>query len=72
MIRRSCLIVILVMMSQVVFTQQKVGLVLSGGGALGFAHIGALQALEEAGIQPSVVAGTSMGALVGVLCAGGV
>lgn len=71
MIKRSCFIIILVMMSQVVFTQQKVGLVLSGGGALGFAHIGALQALEEAGIQPSVVAGTSMGALVGVLCADG-
>lgn len=54
-----------------VFAEQRVGLVLSGGGALGFAHIGAIQALEEAGFQPSVVSGTSMGSLVGVLYAYG-
>lgn len=53
------------------FAEQKVGLVLSGGGALGFAHIGAIQALEEAGYRPTVVSGTSMGALVGVLYAHG-
>ena len=53
------------------FAEQRVGLVLSGGGALGFAHIGAIQALEEAGFQPSVVSGTSMGSLVGVLYAHG-
>ncbi len=47
----------------------KVGLVLSGGGALGFAHIGAIQALEEQGIYPTVIAGSSMGAIVGVLYA---
>ena len=50
---------------------KKVGLVLSGGGALGFAHIGAIQALEENGIYPEVIAGSSMGALVGVLYADG-
>jgi NTE family protein len=45
----------------------NIGLVLSGGGARGFAHLGVLQALNEAGIFPDVVAGTSAGALVGVL-----
>ncbi len=49
----------------------KVGLALGGGGAKGFAHIGVLKALEEAGIHADVVAGTSVGALVGaVYCAG--
>ena len=38
---------------------QEFGLVLSGGGALGFAHIGAIKALEEYGIEPKYVAGTS-------------
>jgi NTE family protein len=45
----------------------KTGLVLSGGGARGFAHLGVLQALNEAGIFPDVVSGTSAGALAGVL-----
>ncbi|KGE72029.1 patatin-like phospholipase family protein [Spirochaeta lutea] len=49
----------------------KVGLALSGGAARGFAHIGVLKALDEAGIVPDVVAGTSAGSLVGALyCAG--
>lgn len=49
----------------------KVGVFLSGGGALGFAHIGMLQAMEEVGITPDYVAGASMGALVGSFyCAG--
>src|SRR5579862_8842888 len=43
----------------------KVGLVLEGGGALGLAHIGVLQWLEEHHIPISYVAGTSMGGLVG-------
>lgn len=43
------------------------GLVLSGGGARGFAHLGVLQALNEADIFPDIVSGTSAGALVGVL-----
>lgn len=45
----------------------KIGLVLSGGGAKGFAHIGALKVLEEAGIQPDFVGGTSMGSIIGGL-----
>ncbi|HQK70989.1 MAG: patatin-like phospholipase family protein [Bacteroidales bacterium] len=45
----------------------KTGLVLSGGGARGFAHVGVLKALNEAGIFPDAVAGTSAGAIAGVL-----
>ncbi len=51
--------------------QYKIGLVLSGGGARGFAHIGVIQALNEAGIYPDVISGTSAGAIVGVLYADG-
>jgi NTE family protein len=47
------------------------GLVLSGGGARGFAHLGVLKALNDAGIYPDVISGTSAGALVGVLYADG-
>jgi NTE family protein len=49
----------------------KVGLVLSGGGARGFAHLGVLQALNEEGIYPDVISGTSAGAIAGVLYADG-
>lgn len=45
--------------------KQTVGLVLSGGGAKGIAHIGVIKALEEKGIPVDYVAGTSMGAVVG-------
>ncbi|HET8753828.1 MAG TPA: patatin-like phospholipase family protein, partial [Salinimicrobium sp.] len=58
-----------------VSAQQKedptVGLVLSGGGAKGLAHIGALKIIEEAGIQIDYIGGTSMGAIVGGLYAAG-
>ena len=46
---------------------QKVGVVLSGGGASGMAHIGVLKALEENEIPIDFITGTSMGALVGGL-----
>jgi NTE family protein len=49
----------------------KVGVVLSGGGAKGLAHIGVLKVLEEAGIEVSYIGGTSMGAMVGGLYAAG-
>ena len=49
----------------------KTGLVLSGGGTRGFAHLGVLQALNEYGIFPDVISGTSAGALAGVLYADG-
>lgn len=45
----------------------KIGLVLSGGGAKGIAHIGILKAMEKAGLRPDYIAGTSMGAVVGAL-----
>jgi NTE family protein len=47
----------------------KVGLVLSGGGAKGFAHIGVLKVIEETGVKIDYIAGTSMGAVVGGLYA---
>lgn len=49
----------------------KVAVVLSGGGALGIAHIGVLQVLEELHVPVDIVAGTSMGAIVGGLYAAG-
>ena len=45
----------------------RTGIVLSGGGARGFAHLGVLQALNEADIFPDIVSGTSAGALAGAL-----
>ena len=50
---------------------QKVGLVLSGGGAKGCTHIGVIRALEENGIPIDYIAGTSMGAIVASLYAMG-
>ncbi len=48
-----------------------IGLVLGGGAARGFAHIGVIQALEEAGIRPDLVVGTSAGSVVAALYASG-
>ena len=53
------------------FSERKVGLALSGGAAKGLAHIGVLAALQRQGIQIDMIAGTSMGSLVGALYAGG-
>lgn len=47
------------------------GLVLGGGAAKGYAHIGALQVIEERGIKPDIIVGASMGALVGGFYAAG-
>jgi NTE family protein len=49
----------------------RVGLALGGGAARGFAHVGVIQVLEEAGIKPTLVAGTSAGSLVAALYASG-
>src|SRR2546429_4762877 len=49
----------------------KIGIALSGGAARGLAHIGVLKVLEQAGIPVDVIAGTSMGSVVGGLYAGG-
>lgn len=52
-------------------TYPVVAFVLGGGGLRGFAHVGALQALEEAGIKPMIVVGTSAGSVVGAAYASG-
>src|SRR3989339_1632789 len=49
----------------------KLGLTLSGGGVKGFAHAGALMAMEEFGLKPDVISGTSAGAIVGALYSSG-
>jgi NTE family protein len=49
----------------------KIGYALGGGGARGLSHIGVMKVLEEHGIYPDVIAGTSIGALVGALYASG-
>lgn len=51
---------------------KRIGLVLSGGGALGAAHVGVLEVLEGAGIKPFCIAGTSAGSAVGAAYCGGV
>jgi NTE family protein len=52
-------------------TPPKIGLALGGGAARGFAHVGVIQVLEEAGITPVLVTGTSAGSLVAALYASG-
>ena len=49
----------------------KVGLILSGGGAKGMAHVGVLKEIERAGVRVDYIGGTSMGAIVGGLYACG-
>ncbi len=49
----------------------KIGYALGGGGARGLAHVGVLKVLEEYGIYPDIIAGTSMGAVIGALYADG-
>ena len=51
--------------------EPKIGLVLSGGGAKGFAHIGVLKEIEKAGVKIDYIGGTSMGAIVGGFYAAG-
>ena len=74
--RKFALFVFLLFTYQASFSQDtikrpKIGLVLSGGGAKGFAHIGVLKVLEQAGIKVDYIGGTSMGAVVGGLYASG-
>ena len=73
-------IILLALCVNIVFSQEnqqevqddlKVGLVLSGGGAKGLAHIGVLKAIEEAGIRIDYIGGTSMGAIIGALYSSG-
>lgn len=52
-------------------TKNKIGCALGGGGARGLAHIGVLKVLEENGIRPDIIAGTSIGSIIGALYASG-
>ncbi|MGL5730466.1 MAG: patatin-like phospholipase family protein, partial [Bacteroidales bacterium] len=67
---RSRILTILICLSTLA-QAQRVGLVLSGGGAKGIAHIGLIKVLEENGIPIDYITGTSMGAIVGALYAMG-
>jgi len=49
----------------------KIGLALGGGGVRGFAHVPVLKALDDLGLKPSIIAGTSMGAIIGSMYASG-
>lgn len=73
--KKQPLLFLLLLSCLTLFSQEqnkpKVGLVLSGGGAKGFAHIGVLKVLEEAGLKIDYIGGTSMGAVVGGLYASG-
>ncbi|MGL5228382.1 MAG: patatin-like phospholipase family protein, partial [Bacteroidales bacterium] len=60
-------ILILLLSFSLYIYPQRVGLVLSGGGAKGIAHIGLIQVLEDNGIPIDYITGTSMGAIVGAL-----
>jgi NTE family protein len=48
-------------------TRPRVGLVLSGGGAHGIAHLGVIKVMEEAGLRPDIITGVSMGSIIGGL-----
>ena len=65
--RKFATFVLLLVMLPSVLCAQKVGLVMSGGGAKGLAHIGVIKQLEENNIPIDYVAGTSMGAIVAAL-----
>ena len=71
MLRPNLFIVIILLLCSLTSRAQGVGLVLSGGGASGFAHVGVLKALEEHNIPIDYISGTSAGALVGALYAVG-
>ncbi len=62
----------IIFISQFPPPMDQIGLVLSGGGARGAAHIGVLKAFEEYGVSITHVSGTSVGAIIGALYAGGV
>ena len=58
-------------MPEQIMKKYKLGLALGGGGARGFAHIGVLKLLDDCGLRPDIIVGTSAGALMGTLYADG-
>ena len=71
LIRRFASVIVAICLTSTLSARQQVGLVLSGGGAKGIAHIGVIQALEDNDIPIDYITGTSMGAIVGGLYAAG-
>src|SRR6187551_2821259 len=69
--RKCVLIGFVLLITNLVWSQPKIGLTLSGGGAKGLAHIGILEALDSAGLKIDYITGTSMGSVVGGLYAAG-
>ena len=70
-VNRSIFVLIFSLCVSIGVTAQKVGVVLSGGGAKGVAHVGLLKALEENNIPIDYIAGTSIGAIIGGMYASG-
>ena len=64
----SCLFLLLIsanITAQGITKRPGVGLVLSGGGAHGIAHLGVIKVMEEAGLRPDYITGVSMGSIIG-------
>ena len=70
MVRRVVVLSVMLLVAAAALAE-SIGLVLSGGGAKGIAHIGVIQALEDNDIPIDYVTGTSMGAIIGGLYAAG-
>ncbi len=69
--KKLLLLLLFIPISVISQKQPKIGLVLSGGGAKGFAHVGVLKEIEKIGLQIDYIGGTSMGAIIGGLYASG-
>jgi len=70
-LKRTCWLFVMSVFFFQILSAQKIGLILSGGGAPGIAHIGMIKALEENNIPIDYITGTSIGALIGGLYASG-
>ena len=69
--RKCVLIGFVLLFTNLVWSQPKIGLTLSGGGAKGLAHIGILEAIDSAGLRVDCITGTSVGSIMGSLYAAG-
>lgn len=71
MLRKTVAFVLFLLAGTLPAPGQRVGVVMSGGGAKGLYHIGVLEALEECGVPIDCVAGTSMGSIIAAMYAAG-
>ena len=69
MLRKIASFVLTLLLAALPVSAQKVGVVMSGGGAKGLYHIGVLEALEQNGVPVDYVAGTSMGSIIAAMYA---